>query len=115
MACNEGFESTSAGRFTCVACGANEVYDKPSKTCKSMNQFTGWGVLHPMFNAEKCPYGMYSDNDSTQMPNNERFDCMYLDEGRTCGSACNVPAGSTACPNGYWCNGADEYTGAIHK
>ena len=35
--------------------------------------------------------------------------------GKTCGSACSTPAGTATCLKGYWCNAADENTGAIHK
>lgn len=92
LPCNEGRESTSTGQFTCEPCLIDEVFDSATQSCKTMAvNYRGKFALHGMFDPEKCPYGTYSDDTTLTGSGWARGDCQYLDQGYTCGSACNSP------------------------
>lgn len=112
LPCNEGMESTANGRYTCIPCQINEVFnaDPAVQACEAIA--TGKGARHGMFEGEKCPFGFYSD--ATSIADAASTDCMRCDDGYTCGSA-STTATEAACPAGYWCNSKDENYGAISK
>ena len=74
----------------------------------------GYTAIHGMFSPEKCLYGHYADaatiTSASPIP-----DCQFVPPGKTCGSACTGSTQEVNCPTGYWCNAADENSGAIHK
>jgi len=105
-------EATTAGRFTCVPCAINEIFnsDPAVQACQAIAQ--GKQAIHGMLDEEKCHYGSYSD--STSIADASNVDCLECDPGSTCGSA-STSATETSCPAGYWCNPQDENTGLISK
>lgn len=115
LPCNEGMETStagvmSAGRFTCVPCLINEIFNPATQRCEATT--AGYGSIHSMLDPEKCIYGEYSD--ATSIADANRLDCKDCTDGYTCGSA-STSATQTACPAGYWCSAADEQKGRISK
>jgi hypothetical protein len=76
-------EATTAGLFTCIPCLINERFNSATQACEAITE--GTGTLHSMVDAEKCPYGYYSD--TTSIADAGTVDCLECDEGYLCGSA----------------------------
>ena len=103
-------EATTAGRFTCVPCAKNFVFNSATQACEATT--AGTGSHHSMLDPEKCTFGTYSD--STSIADDNSFDCKQCDDGYTCGSA-STSSTQAACEAGFWCSMKDENTGAVAK
>ena len=47
LPCNEGMESMTAGRYTCIPCLINEIFNSVSQECEAITQ--GKEAIHGMF------------------------------------------------------------------
>ena len=67
-------EATTAGRFTCVPCAINEIFDTDPSVQACIAISAGKEAIHGMFAEEKCTYGHYSD--STSIADASSVDCL---------------------------------------
>lgn len=72
----------------------------------------GYGSMLTHLVPMKCTYGYYSD--STTIVANGAMDCQLCDNGEICGSA-EVTKNPLTCPEGFYCNPRDEFSGQYTK